>query len=76
MVLSEGLGIAFIIIISLLIILLVIASVGFWIWMIVDCAKRKFKDDTMKIIWLLVMVLIGIIGAIVYFFVVKVNKNG
>ncbi|MBU0761228.1 MAG: PLD nuclease N-terminal domain-containing protein [Nanoarchaeota archaeon] len=43
----------------------------FWIWMLVDCAKRNFKNDNDKIIWILVIVLAGIIGAIIYYFVVK-----
>lgn len=43
----------------------------FWIFMIIDCAKRKFKDDTEKVVWILIIVLAGIIGAILYYFVVK-----
>jgi len=43
----------------------------FWIFMIVDCAKRKFKNDSDKIVWILILVFLGIIGAIVYYFVVK-----
>ncbi|MFH1290837.1 MAG: PLDc N-terminal domain-containing protein [Nanoarchaeota archaeon] len=51
-----------------------ILSMVLWIWMIVDCAKRKFKNDNDKILWILVIVLAGIIGAIIYYFVVK-HKN-
>ncbi len=43
----------------------------FWIWMIVDVAKRKFKNDVEKIIWLLVVILGMWIGAIVYFIVIR-----
>ena len=43
----------------------------FWILMIVDVAKRKFKQENDKLIWILVVVLAGIIGAIVYYFVIK-----
>lgn len=49
----------------------------FWIWMIVDCAKRRFKNNTEKIIWLLVIVFGQIVGAIVYLIVVvMINKSG
>ena len=49
----------------------------FWIWMIVDCAKRKFKNDTEKIVWLVVIVLLGWLGALVYLIVIKnINPNG
>lgn len=39
---------------------------GFWVYTIVDVAKSKFADDTSKIVWLLVVLLTGIIGSIVY----------
>lgn len=38
----------------------------FWIWMLIDCAKKPVKD---KVAWVLIIVFAGIIGAIVYFFV-------
>lgn len=48
-----------------------------WIWMIVDCAKRSFRKDVEKVIWLVVIVLGTWIGAIVYFIVVKsINQKG
>ncbi len=43
----------------------------FWIWMIVDCAQRRFRKDVEKIIWIVVVVLGGWIGALVYYVVVK-----
>jgi hypothetical protein len=42
--------------------------VAFWIWTIVDCVKRE-TDGSTKIAWLLIILLVGIIGAPVYFFV-------
>jgi len=67
-----GFGLAWFVI--LLIILIGLALWVFWIWMIVDCAKRDFKNDGDKIVWILVLVFLGILGAIIYFFVIK-NKN-
>ena len=43
----------------------------FWISMIIDCVKRKFKDDSSKILWILILIFLGILGAIIYYFVVK-----
>ncbi|MBI2451978.1 PLDc_N domain-containing protein [Candidatus Pacearchaeota archaeon] len=55
----------------------VIALFAFWIWMIVDCAQRDFRDDTEKIVWILVIVLLSILGALVYFIAVKLyNPHG
>ena len=49
----------------------------FWIWMIVDCAKRRFRNDAEKIIWLIVIVLLGWLGALVYLIVVRnINPSG
>jgi uncharacterized membrane protein len=36
----------------------------FWILMLVDCIKRKFKEDSEKLI-----------GALIYYFVVKYKKR-
>jgi thiol:disulfide interchange protein len=47
---------------------------AFWIWMIVDCAKYE-TEGTAKIVWLLVILLAGIIGAPLYFFVRKAPRR-
>jgi hypothetical protein len=47
---------------------------AFWIWMIVDCAKYE-TEGTTKIIWLLIILLAGIIGAPLYFFVRKAPRQ-
>lgn len=50
---------------------------AFWIWMIVDCAKRKFKNETEKIIWIIVIVLAQWVGALVYFITIRTyNPKG
>ncbi|MBI2632565.1 PLDc N-terminal domain-containing protein [Candidatus Pacearchaeota archaeon] len=50
---------------------------AFWIWMIIDCAKRNFKNDMEKIIWILVIVLLGWIGALIYYIVIRaINPKG
>ncbi len=48
----------------------------FWLWMLVDCLKRP--DDRFaiggnyaKLIWVLVIVFVGFIGALIYYFLVK-----
>jgi uncharacterized membrane protein len=51
-----------------------VSSMILWIWMIIDCAQRKFKEDNEKVVWILLLVFLGVIGAIVYYFVVKRKK--
>jgi len=47
----------------------------FWISMLIDCLKRKFKEDTEKIVWVIVIVFTGVIGALIYYFIVKVKDK-
>lgn len=48
--------------------MMMVASV-FWIWMIVDVVKHEDKEE--KMLWVLVVILAQIIGAIIYYFVRK-----
>lgn len=59
----------------LIAIILVILFFIFWILMLVDCVKRDFKNQNEKIVWVIVIALLGIIGAAVYYFVVKISKD-
>lgn len=48
-----------------------------WLVMIIDCAKRKFKVDWEKFLWLAVLVFLNWIGILVYFIVVRsMNPRG
>lgn len=47
---------------------------GFWLWMLIDLIKRnQFHNfgDNAKVIWIVLLIFLGIIGAIVYFFMEK-----
>ena len=37
---------------------------AFWIWMIVDCVQRRFKNKVEKVIWVVISVLGGWVGAL------------
>ena len=55
---------------------LVFLLFAFWIWMIVDCAKRKFKNDNEKIVWILVLIFLSLLGAVIYYFAIKIQDKG
>lgn len=63
---------------ELLIVLLMLSVVpaimGFWIWMLVDCITQE-KESDQKIPWVLVIIFTHILGALIYFFVRKLNRN-
>lgn len=41
-----------------------------WLWMIIDCAKRnKFKSGD-RVVWILLLVLLGPLGMILYYLMV------
>lgn len=46
-----------------------------WVWMLVDCAKREFKNENDKLLWILVIVLANTVGAIVYYFIIKREQD-
>ena len=53
-----------------------ILSFIFWLWMLIDCAKRDFFKPNDKIVWVLIIVFIQIIGAIIYYFIIKRKSQG
>lgn len=63
--------------VAVFLLLFVLSVLGtiLWVWMIIDCAKRKFKNDNDRVLWILVLVFAGLIGALIYYFVVKKAKR-
>jgi hypothetical protein len=48
----------------------------FWLWMLIDCLKRpddmfKFGGNNAKLIWILVIIFTGLIGTVIYYFLIK-----
>ncbi|MEK6840228.1 MAG: PLDc N-terminal domain-containing protein [Nanoarchaeota archaeon] len=68
-----GMGIIGLFMVLLFIAIPIVLSI-FWVWMIIDCAQRNFKNKNDKIIWILVVVLLHSIGAFIYYIVIK-RKN-
>lgn len=52
-----------------------ILILAFWLWMLIDCLKRDFKKDYEKIVWVLVIIFLHILGAVIYYFVVKIEDK-
>ena len=49
--------------------LVIFSGIVFWIFMIVDCATRKFKNDNDKVLWILLIVFLNVLGAVIYYYV-------
>lgn len=54
-----------------LLMLVNLLGIALWIWMIVDVAKRDFEKENDKMLWILVVVLAGWIGALIYYITIK-----
>lgn len=64
-----GMGLAFFAFMALIVVF-ALACLAFWIWMLVDCAQSPEKPGSNdKVVWILVLVFTGWIGALIYFFV-------
>lgn len=45
-----------------------VLSFVFWLWMLIDCATKEPSEGNDKVVWIIVILLAGIVGAIVYYF--------
>jgi len=48
-------------------VLLGLALMVFWIWMLVDCATKEPSQGNDKIVWILVIVFMNWLGALIYY---------
>ncbi len=62
-----GILIIFLAILLSLAIVAIVSSV-FWVMMLVDCAKRDFKD---KMVWILIILFTHVLGATLYYYAIK-----
>lgn len=46
-----------------------VASTVLWIWVLVEVLTKETNEENTKLIWVLVVVLTGWIGALIYLFV-------
>ncbi|HVY71267.1 MAG TPA: PLD nuclease N-terminal domain-containing protein [Verrucomicrobiae bacterium] len=49
--------------------LFVLATFGFWIWMLVEAATKEPSTGNDKVVWILVIIFTHWIGALIYFLV-------
>jgi len=45
-----------------------IGGTVFWIWMLVDCAKNEPRKGNERIVWVLIIALTHLLGALIYYF--------
>jgi hypothetical protein len=52
----------------LIVVVLAVLVFALWLWMIIDCAKKKKFQNGDSVMWILLLVLTGPIGMILYYF--------
>lgn len=45
-----------------------LALMALWIVALLDCSRKEFPGENMKVIWVLIIVLAGWVGALAYWF--------
>ena len=51
--------------------IIVIIAIVFWVWMLAECLRKNFKKDMDKLTWVIVLLFTNILGAILYYFMIK-----
>jgi len=65
---ATGGGLLFLAFIGLAVVI-GIATTVFWIWMLIEAATKEPSEGNDKLIWILLIVFLGFLGAILYFFI-------
>ncbi len=63
-----------------LFVILAVALLVLRLWMLIDCLKRPddkfaYGGANAKLIWILVIIFMGLIGALIYYFLIKINEK-
>lgn len=45
-----------------------------WVWALVDIINGRFREDTTKIVWILVVIFIPFLGTILYYAIGREQK--
>lgn len=45
-----------------------------WVWALVDIINGRFREDSTRIIWILLVILMPFLGSILYYFIGRDQK--
>lgn len=54
---------------------LALASMFFWIWMLVDCLTKEPSEGNDKVIWILILIFTHWLGALIYLLVRRPERR-
>jgi len=56
-----------------IVIMLILSMTVVWVWTLLDCIK--YEDERNKVVWILIIVLAGILGALIYLFARRIPRR-
>ena len=68
-------GVIVLLLIFAVVIPIALASLIFWIWMLISAVQNKGLSDGEKTAWVLILVFVHCLGAILYFFIGHPKRN-
>lgn len=63
---GNGFGVILVALVWIVGATLTLASFVFWIWALVDCLRREFREPLYKVMWVLVILFGHFVGALLY----------
>ena len=66
---SDAFGAIFGLLFMLVAVVIGLAAFAFWVWMLIHAIQNKGLSDSERLVWVLVIIFVGVIGPIIYFFV-------
>lgn len=66
---------AMMIVFELLLFGVALAGTAFWIWMLIDCATNEPPSGNDKLMWVLIILFAHMVGAIIYYFVRRPQRQ-
>ena len=57
------------------VVLICLVITGLWLWSLIHCVMNKRLSDTMRIIGIILIVILGLLGSIIYLFLPRENAQ-
>lgn len=51
---------------SMFLIIVVVLVLGFWLWMLAECATKEPSEGNDKLVWVLIIIFANVFGALIY----------
>jgi hypothetical protein len=71
---DSGFGI-FAVSLIILYVAILLFSLAFWVWMLCDCLFHNWRSGKQKLLWFLIILFGGVIGALLFFAIIKAKSK-